>query len=100
MNDSLTLTFDPTWPWSLSPVGLPALVVVALLLVGLTVWTYVGVARATPRRVAALIALRLAALLLVLLMVLRPAVASRDELKVPSTLLIIPDLSESMTVQD
>ena len=26
MNDALTLTFDPTWPWSLSPGGLPALV--------------------------------------------------------------------------
>ncbi len=100
MNDSLTLIFDPAWPWSLSPVGLPALVLVALALVGLTVWTYRGVARATPRRVAVLIGLRLAALLLILFMVLRPAVASRDELKTPSTLLIGGDFSESMTIQD
>lgn len=100
MNDTTSFTFDPTLPWSLSPGGLPALVLVALVLVGLTVWTYLGVARATPRRVAALIALRLLALLVALLIVLRPAVASRDERKTPSTLLVALDLSESMTTQD
>ena len=100
MNDSLTLTFDPAWPWSSPPVGLPALLLVALALAGLTIWTYRGVAQATPRRVATLIAIRLAALFLVLLMVLRPALASRDELKVPTTLLLVLDMSESMTFQD
>lgn len=100
MNEALTLTVDPAWPWSVSPGGTLALAAVAVVLIALTVWTYRGVTRATPRRVATLLALRLAALLVVLLIVLRPAVASRDELKVPSTLLLALDLSESQTTQD
>src|SRR5262249_55183894 len=55
---------------------------------------------ATFRRVLAVLALRLAALLLAFLVVLRPAVASRDELKAPSVLLIAADDSQSMTIQD
>jgi uncharacterized membrane protein len=98
--DNWTLTSDPAWPWSLSPGGLPALAAVALLLVVLTVWTYLGVPRAGSRRVLALLGLRLTALALVCLMVLRPSLASRDELRVPSVLIIVADYSESMTIQD
>ena len=91
---------DPAWPWSASGIGLPALAAIALLLAGLTVWTYHGVANANRRRTTAVIALRLLALLLAVLTVLRPAVTFRDDLKVPSTLIIAADLSASMTIKD
>jgi uncharacterized membrane protein len=91
---------DPAWPWSSSGVGLPALAGIALFLAGLTLWTYQGVANANRRRIAAVVALRLLALLLAVLTVLRPAVTFRDDLKVPSTLIIAADLSASMTIKD
>src|SRR5438477_10469081 len=97
---SLTLTSDPVWPWSVPAIGLPALALIALILVVLTVWTYRGVPGAGPRRVLTLIALRLAALLLALLAVLRPSLAVQRELHPPSTLVILADASRSMTIQD
>lgn len=97
--DFLYLTRDPVWPWSLS-LGIPALALVALLIVALTVWTYWNVPRARPRWVVTLILLRLLALLLACLVLLRPSFAFRDDLHMPSTLLILLDASESMTIQD
>jgi uncharacterized membrane protein len=91
---------DPAWPWSEPGLGRPALALVALLLIGLTVWTYRGVPGASPRRVLILIGLRLAALILALLAVLRPSLALQKDLHPPSTLLILADASESMTIQD
>ncbi|MBV9124569.1 MAG: hypothetical protein JO112_14525 [Planctomycetes bacterium] len=98
-SEALHLMNDPVWPWSLA-YGLPALAVVALVLVGLTVWTYLGVSATSWRRLAAMLGLRLTALVLILLMALRPSLASRDNPHEPYTLLIVPDLSESMTIQD
>lgn len=98
--ESLSLTTDPVWPWSHAGVGLPAFAAVALILVGLTVWTYRGVRGASRRRVLGLIALRLGALAVACFLVLRPSLASREELNVPSTLVVALDASESMTVQD
>ena len=46
-----------------------------LALVGLTVWTYLGVAGASRRRVGVVLALRLAAFALALVAVLRPSLA-------------------------
>ncbi|HJT79400.1 MAG TPA: vWA domain-containing protein, partial [Gemmataceae bacterium] len=97
---SLTFVTDPLWPWSLPYGGLTALALVALVLVALTVWTYLGVPQATGRRVALLVLLRLTALALALAVLLRPAVAFRDELHVPSTLAIAADYSGSMSMQD
>jgi uncharacterized membrane protein len=91
---------DPAWPWSISGVGLPAFAGVAIVLAGLTVWTYHGVANAAPRRITAVVALRLLALVLAILTVLRPAVTFRDDLKVPSTLIVVLDRSASMTIKD
>jgi uncharacterized membrane protein len=99
-NNPLTLVTDPVPPWSSPYLGLPALTVVALVLVGLTVATYLGTPQATGRRVLALVLLRLAALVLAFLALLRPSVAFRDDLKVPSTLLVASDYSGSMTIQD
>jgi uncharacterized membrane protein len=100
MMAELTFNTDPTWPWSSGNFGLPALIVLALVLTGLTVWTYLGARGATFRRLLAVLALRLGALLLAFLAVLRPALASRDQLKAPSVLVIAVDDSESMTIQD
>jgi uncharacterized membrane protein len=99
-NDSWTVVTDPAWPWSAPGIGLPALILVAALLVTLTLWTYLGLRGASFQRVSTLLGLRLAALLVACLVVLRPSVAQRDELRVPSTLHIIADYSESMNIQD
>lgn len=72
----------------------------AAALVALTVWTYTGSAASTPRRVGTLIALRLTALLLAILLALRPAAAITEVPKLPSTLIIVVDASESMSVKD
>src|SRR6266481_6412480 len=92
---SLTLTKDLVWPWSL-----PGLMLIAMALVGLTIWTYRGVQGSTSRRVTLVLGLRLGALALACLMILRPSLAYKEELRVPSTLLIALDGSESMTIQD
>jgi uncharacterized membrane protein len=99
-NNPLTLVTDPVTPWSSPYLGLPALAFVAVVLAGLTLITYRGVPRATGSRVLLLVLLRLGALLLAFLGLLRPSVAYRNDLKVPSTLLIAVDHSESMTIQD
>jgi uncharacterized membrane protein len=99
-NNPLTLVTDPVTPWSSPYLGLPALAFVAVVLAGLTLITYRGVPRATGRRVLLLVLLRLGALLLAFLAMLRPSLAYRDDLKVPSTLLFAVDHSESMTIQD
>jgi len=94
------LTSDPAWPWSIPGFGLAALGIVALLLIGLTVWTYIGVPRAGVRRTSIMVALRLGALLLVIFAVVRPSLASREDLKVPSTLILLVDASRSMNIAD
>jgi len=99
-SDSLIVTSDPAWPWSIPGVGPWALAVVAAILNVLTVWTYRGVRGASPRRIISLIGLRLAALLVACLVVLRPSLAIQEDLRVPSVLLIAADASESMTIQD
>jgi uncharacterized membrane protein len=80
--------------------GYVFLVAAAAALIGLTVWTYVGAKASTPRRIGILIALRLFALLLAVLLALRPAAAITEIPKLPSTLLIVVDSSESMSVKD
>lgn len=97
---SLFLSTRPAYPWSVYPVGLPALGVVAVLLVLLTLWAYLGHPAATRRRVFVVMLLRLAALAVALLTALRPSVGVQEEPKVPSVLLIGVDTSESMTVPD
>jgi uncharacterized membrane protein len=96
----MNLTHDPAWPWSLSGIGLPALLLVAVVLTGLTIWTYLGVRGATVHRVSLVLALRLLALVLAVLAVLRPSFALHESQHAPSILLFGVDSSESMTIQD
>src|SRR5262245_44160296 len=93
-------TMRPAYPWSVEPVGLPALGVVAGLLVAFTLWTYTGHPNATRRRILTVVALRLLALVVALLTALRPSVGVQENPKNPSVLLIGIDTSESMTVKD
>jgi len=88
------------YPWSESPLGLPAFMVVACVLVGLTLWAYLGHPNASRGRVLLVLVLRLLALAVALLTAVRPSVGIQEQPKVPSTLLIGIDLSESMTVKD
>ena len=94
------LNWRPAYPWSVSPIGLPALAVVAVLLVAFTVWTYTGHPNATRRRITIVLALRLAALVVALLTAIRPSVGVQEDPKLPSVLVIAVDTSESMKVTD
>lgn len=80
--------------------GYVALLAVAGVLVILTIFTYTGSAASSPRRVGTLIALRLLALLLAVVLALRPSAAITEIPKLPSTLIIVVDSSESMSVKD
>lgn len=96
-----TLTFDPAWPWSIPGSGLIALGIVAVVLVGLTVWTYLDSGVGRGRRIAIVLILRLGALAVAAFLILRPALAhSEDELALPSKLLVLVDSSQSMTFTD
>ncbi len=90
----------PGFPWSVYPIGLPALAVVAVLLVLFTIWTYLGHPQATRRRVFVVLMLRLAALVVALLTAVRPSVGVNENPKQPAVLLIGVDVSDSMTVKD
>ncbi len=72
----------------------------ALALIALTVWTYLGSAQGTPKRISTLIGLRLAALALAIVTAIRPAAAITEIPKLPSTLIVVIDSSESMSVKD
>lgn len=99
MNDYFLAT-RPGYPWSVYPLGLPALGVVALLLVLFTVWTYFGHPQATRRRVFIILTLRLLALLVALITAARPSLGVNENPKQPSVLLVGVDVSESQTVKD
>jgi uncharacterized membrane protein len=95
----ITLTFDPAPPWSAPGWGPIALTIIAGALVAFTFFTYRG--KNIPfRRLVIVIALRLIALVLAILTVLRPALAIHEEDKTPSTLILALDASKSMTVED
>src|SRR5215211_1646972 len=97
---STSFVTDPAWPWSLPFLGWPALLLVALAVAGLTVLTYLVGRRADFRRFLAVLTLRLGALLVVFLLMLRPSLAQRDESVTPSKLIILVDASASMNNRD
>jgi hypothetical protein len=91
-------SLNPTEPWSAYPLGLPALGIVATLLVLVTLWTYRG--QASSKRLSILVFLRVLALLVALITTIRPAIGLLEDPKVPSLLLLGIDMSESMTIPD
>ncbi len=99
MNDYF-FSMRPAYPWSVEPVGLPALAIIAVLLVLLTIWTYTGHPNANRRRILIVVTLRLLTLAVALLTALRPSIGVQEKPKNPSVLNILVDLSESMTTKD
>lgn len=97
---SFFFSSKPAYPWSISPIGMPAFAAVAVLLVAFTIWTYTGHPNATRKRVVIVLGLRLLALAVTLLTVLRPSVEVKENPKLSWVLLIGVDTSESMTVRD
>jgi len=80
--------------------GFAVLAICAAVLIGLTLWTYLGSSQTTPRRLFLLIVLRLLALTIAILTALRPAISVTEQPKQKSILVIALDSSESMTVTD
>jgi uncharacterized membrane protein len=80
--------------------NLPLIALAAVFVVYFTLATYRASARGRGLRLAALIVIRLLALLLTCLTVARPTFAYRVENRQPSILLVALDLSQSMTIRD
>jgi uncharacterized membrane protein len=99
-SNSFRFDHELAWPWSLQPLGPWGLFAVASVLVALTLWTYLGAKRATVQRVLLILGLRLLALMLAVLMVVRPSLAVRESTHLPAQLLILWDHSRSMTIRD
>src|SRR5262245_53770056 len=97
---STSVTLDPVWPWSVPGAGLLALLAAGGLIVALTVATYLVSRRGKPGRMWAVLALRLAALLVVALLLLRPSFAQEDDSVLPTRLIVLVDASRSMAVND
>lgn len=96
----VSFTIDPAYPWSIPRYGLLALIAVIVLIAGVTLWTYRSQIQIGRRRVAAILGLRLFALVLAVFTVLRPAAVIREDQRVPSTLILALDVSKSMAVTD
>lgn len=95
----ISISMDPAPPWSAPVAGPLALLGIAVALVALTLWTYRGLGVSRPRMLA-VVALRLAALAVAVITVLRPSLAIREEDKTPSKLILAIDHSKSMSVAD
>ncbi|GEM_PF-233709 len=70
------------------------------LLVGLTVWTYIGIPRATTFRIGVILFIRLAAIFMAFFVAFRPSVAIFDKQTIRSIIYLLLDSSESMTILD
>ena len=86
-------SFEPIWP-------LTAVVHAAALVIALTLGAYLGTRHARPRRLAALLALRLAALAVAAVVVLQPSWSYTEVIKHPATVVILVDGSKSMLIRD
>jgi uncharacterized membrane protein len=96
-----SLALDPAWPWSLPGVGVLAFAGCAVFLALLTIWTYLGTRGSTWRRLSLVLILRLLALVVACLVILRPSLAFDEEQDtLPTRLLFLFDYSESMKITD
>jgi uncharacterized membrane protein len=86
--------------WSFDPVGGWWLVMAAALALAPLLAIGPSQRKQSFRRRATLASLRLLTLVLLLLAMLRPALETRTTRKLPGTLIVLPDLSRSMTVAD
>lgn len=86
--------------WSFDPVGGWWLVMAAALALAPLLAIGPAQRKQSVRRRVSLVALRMLTLVLLLLAMLRPALETRTTRKLPGTLVVLPDLSRSMTVGD
>ncbi len=84
----------------LQPAWLLLLMVGLLALAGLSIATYLGAPGVPRRRIGAIVSLRLLALLLTLIAVVRPALGFVNSEQPRSLLLVAIDFSRSMTIED
>ncbi len=94
------MAFDPVHPLLNEAPALRMLVLLAVLLLGATLWTYAGLAGASPWRLLILVSLRCLALLLALLALLRPSLSFSERNREQGVLYVAVDASESMGVAD
>jgi hypothetical protein len=96
----MTVTL-PDWIPSLEPV-LPLLLVVvaAGVIVALTLWTYKGSSARSRRMRYLLVTLRLLALLVAVLILVRPTWTFHEHLRRPGKIIVLIDSSRSMRVKD
>lgn len=101
MSDRMRITIDPAVPGVAPSQAAMVLFAVALVLVLLTLWTYLGSRKSSPRRVLIVLGLRLLALAVAVLLMLRPSIAKEETSLVdPSRLFFVVDASKSMTITD
>ena len=65
------------------------------LLVGITIWTYIGIPRATTSRIGIILFVRLMAMMLAFLVAFRPSLAIFDKQSVRSIIYLLLDSSET-----
>lgn len=94
------LRTEREWPWTDEALGWMGLALVAGVLVLLTLWTYSGARSIGWRRLAAVLLLRLAALAVALLLLVRPFYAQEQEVLNDGQLLLLIDYSSSMRITD
>jgi uncharacterized membrane protein len=82
------------------PLLVLGLVLLPMGLAGLGVATYLGLGKVAPRRLRGIIALRLLALLLTLIAILRPSLGFPDRTQPRGQVIVAMDESRSMTVRD
>jgi uncharacterized membrane protein len=86
--------------WSFDPVGSWWLVMAAALALAPLLAIGPSQRKQSLQRRMTLMGLRLLTLMLLLMAMLRPALETRTTRKLPGTLIVLPDLSRSMTVAD
>jgi uncharacterized membrane protein len=111
----MSVNFDPIWPWSkldsaqigsgvmgqfLFVLLIALLVLLPLIVIVLSLGSYVVGTQNTWRRTAAIVLLRLGACVLVFIAVLRPSLGFDDPADKRGVLLVAIDASESMSILD
>jgi uncharacterized membrane protein len=102
MEQTYEILINPAWRpiTDQDSLGFLILGIAGAILIGLTVFTYLGNPACTGKRLIVLLLLRLTALAIAILTTIRPSLAVTEIPKVPSTLIIAIDRSESMSVKD
>jgi hypothetical protein len=94
------LRTEREWPWTDEALGWTGLLIVAGALVLLTLWTYAGTRKLGWSRLAAVLLLRLAALAIAVLLLVRPFYAQEQEMFNDGQLVLVLDYSSSMRISD